>query len=99
MRSRTIDLTTYTLLALTAGVCFILPTHLIRSASADPFANGNVVRLPGVIRDFHKTSPDLAVVPSAGNGHYAGNIGWGLNNNGKPTFVGGGTHINRLDQL
>ena len=90
----TTTILTYGLLTLAGITSFILPEHLtVEHASADPLTPPDVVYLPGTIRDFHKTSADLNVAPSAGNGHYAGNISLALSNSKRPVFIGGGYKV------
>ena len=88
----TTTVVTYCLLAATAGVSFLLPDHLgVRQASAA--GSGNTIRLPGIVRDFHKTNAEFAIAPSGGNGHYAGNISPAVGSDGRPVFVGGGYKV------
>jgi fibro-slime domain-containing protein len=49
--------------------------------------------LQGMIRDFKKANTTFSIPPSAGNGHYAGNIATDLDSDGRPVFVGGGFKV------
>lgn len=51
------------------------------------------VKLTGIARDFWADHPDFNVTPSAGYGHYAGNIALDLGADGRPIFVGGGYKV------
>ena len=83
---------TYCLLALAGTISFLLPDHLsVPKAAASP--PSSTVRLPGLVRDFHKTNAEFAIAPSGGNGHYAGNISMGLGSDGRPVFAGGGYKV------
>ncbi|MCI0676164.1 MAG: fibro-slime domain-containing protein [Phycisphaerales bacterium] len=66
----------------------LLPAGLgVQEAVAD------TLRVPGVIRDFHKSDAAYTAAPSAGNGHYAGNIAQTLGNDNRPVFTGAGYKV------
>lgn len=54
--------------------------------------------IDGMVRDFRAAHlpgghPDFGVLPDGGMGHYMGNIGATLDEEGKPVFVGGGARV------
>jgi fibro-slime domain-containing protein len=83
---------TYSALGAAAAVAIALPgsirTSVARPAPPPPAPAENV-DLPAVIRDFRRDHPDFDVIPSAGYGHYAGNIGEEIGASGRPVFGDG----------
>ncbi|MEM7229813.1 MAG: hypothetical protein AAF432_13460, partial [Planctomycetota bacterium] len=78
--------------SLLAG-CLIPTTLVVASDSPD------TIELTGVVRDFReRTDPhghtDFERKPSAGFGHYVGNIAYQLGDDGKPVFTGNGQKVN-----
>ncbi|MCI0674843.1 MAG: fibro-slime domain-containing protein [Phycisphaerales bacterium] len=57
-------------------------------------AAADTVRIMGTVRDFRRGNSNFNFAPSAGNGHYAGNIAHALSAQNRPTFVGGGFKVN-----
>ncbi len=55
----------------------------------------DTITVTGIVRDFLPGHPDFEVTPSNGYGHYRGNIGSELDDDGKPVFVGGGYKVSR----
>jgi fibro-slime domain-containing protein len=82
-------------------------TSLFCTAGALASESGNTseedpesVVLTGIIRDFNEKTaenghPDFENRPSSGFGHYVGNIGLQLNEEGKPVFTGNGRKLKR----
>ncbi|MCI0365682.1 MAG: fibro-slime domain-containing protein [Phycisphaerales bacterium] len=82
---------TYCLLAMGgAGSTILHPELAIPSAAAQ---SGDTVLVSGTVRDFHRSDARFAVAPSAGNGHYAGNISFTLGPDAKPIFTGAGFKV------
>jgi fibro-slime domain-containing protein len=77
-----------------AGISLLLPPG-VAAVSARTSGSPDTILLPGVVRDFHKDNPDLNVAPSAGKGHYAGNIAFGLGSDGRPVFVNAGYKVTK----
>ncbi|MCH7849793.1 MAG: fibro-slime domain-containing protein, partial [Planctomycetes bacterium] len=55
----------------------------------------DTITVAGIVRDFLPGHRDFEVTPSDGYGHYMGNIGTELDDDGKPVFVGGGYKVSR----
>jgi len=73
-----------------------LPVHAQDSAAEDD--GPEIIELTGVVRDFREGTdagghPDFERRPSAGFGHYAGNVAAILGEDGKPVFTGEGQRI------
>ncbi len=90
MKSKTITTVfTYGLLACAGILSFTLPSGLsVRSTQAFTGSTAPTYRIAGAVRDFKNDHPDFGVAPSAGNGHYAGNVHAMLNSHGRPEFIG-----------
>jgi fibro-slime domain-containing protein len=75
----------------------LLPSAALAQASGlgdEP----EVIELTGVVRDFHERThpeghPDFEKKPDAGFGHYVGNVGLLLDQEGKPVFTGNGFKV------
>ena len=76
---------------------------MLSSANASPYQTQDgapeEIRLGGIIRDFRERNaqgghPDFERQPDHGFGHYAGNIGSLLGDDGKPVFTGNGYKVN-----
>ncbi|MCI0365775.1 MAG: fibro-slime domain-containing protein [Phycisphaerales bacterium] len=90
MRSNRITtLTTITLLAVAGTAPFLMPDGIIAQAQGSP----NTFPLKGVLRDFRRTNTNFNVVPSGGNGHYAGNVMEDLSSSGRPLYEGDGFKV------
>ncbi len=61
--------------------------------AAAPLPELEPIKLTGIVRDFRQGHVDFDVVPQGGYGHYAGNIGLNLGDDGRPVFVGGGYRV------
>lgn len=96
MLSRTRVVSMSAAVALAAGTAFLSSSEAAPAPDREE-APESVV-LTGVVRDFKEVSkpgghPDFEVTPSAGFGHYAGNVAPDLGPDGKPVFVGGGHKV------
>ena len=88
------NLTCYSLLSAAAAISFLLPERLVVEQTIAAPAAGDTIVVPAVVRDFRKSNASIATAPSAGNGHYAGNISQMLASNDRPAFMGGGYKVN-----
>ncbi len=94
MRSpRATTVLTYGILSLAGVFSFSLPESLVSTSIGVVQAPPDEIRLAGTIRDFTAAHPDFDVVPAAGLGHYAGNVGVALGADGQPVFVGAGFRV------
>ena len=94
MRSpRATTVLTYGILSLAGVFSFSLPESLVSTSIGVVQAPPDEIRLAGTIRDFTAAHPDFDVVPAAGLGHYAGNVGLALGADGHPVFVGNGFRV------
>jgi fibro-slime domain-containing protein len=67
---------------------------LTEPALAPPGGNpADTIELTGIVRDFLPSHPDFDVVPPEGYGHYMWNIATGMNDDGRPAYVGGGYKV------
>jgi fibro-slime domain-containing protein len=77
----------------------LVPAGLVLAAPDGEDDAPEIIELTGVVRDFRETSdqqghPDFEVKPSAGFGHYAGNVALQLGDDGKPVYSGAGRIVN-----
>ncbi|MCH7766999.1 MAG: hypothetical protein IH916_10620, partial [Acidobacteria bacterium] len=81
-----------------AGIALMV----LAPANAAPFQSPDdppdEIRLGGIVRDFRERTvpgghPDFERQPDHGFGHYAGNIGLLLSDDGKPVFTGNGYKV------
>ncbi|MEE9295516.1 MAG: fibro-slime domain-containing protein [Phycisphaerae bacterium] len=94
MRSpRATTVLTYGILSLAGVFSFSLPESLVPTSTGVVQAPPDEIRLAGTIRDFMISHPDFDVIPAAGLGHYAGNVGLALGADGHPVFVGNGFRV------
>ncbi len=94
MRSpRVTTVLTYGILSLAGIFSFSLPVSLVPTSIGVVQAPPDEIRLAGTIRDFMISHPDFDVIPAAGLGHYAGNVGLDLGADGHPVFVGNGFRV------
>ena len=68
----------------------LLPGGTAFAAAAAP---PPYIQVTGIVRDFSRNHPDFAVVPAAGYGHFAGNIGLNAGADDRPVFVAGGFKV------
>jgi fibro-slime domain-containing protein len=59
-------------------------------AASAPAQAGDTLTLHGTARDFTNAHVDFSVIPSAGFGHYAGNVGMSLDGDACPVFENSG---------
>jgi hypothetical protein len=85
----TTTITTAALLAMAGTVPFFMPDGLTVQAQGAP----NTFAFKGVLRDFRRTNTNFAVIPSGGNGHYAGNVMEDLSSSGRPEYEGDGFKV------
>ncbi len=90
---KTAVITTYGLLCTAGAISFMLPDTLTvpSSLGAAPPAS---ITLTGIMRDFKESHIDFGIVPSDGNGHYAGNHAeWLSTGTQRPLYKGGGFKV------
>ena len=80
-----------------AGVAAFVSTPVLFADGEEPPAT---LTLEGKVRDFHERThaeghPDFEQTPSAGFGHYSGNVGIMLGEDGTPQFTGNGFKVTR----
>ncbi|MCA9292529.1 MAG: fibro-slime domain-containing protein [Phycisphaerales bacterium] len=94
--------------AASLGLCLLaVPSFAGRESTSDDGSLGGSpvqqgpesVVLTGIVRDFNERSvagghTDFEQVPSAGFGHYMGNVATRLDADGKPVFTGAGFKVN-----
>ena len=79
---------------LVAGtISLLLPEHESMPGAYAQVAP-DTIRLPGMVRDFQASHADFDVLPSAGYGHYAGNVNVWLNSSKQPALSGWGFKVN-----
>ena len=94
MRSpRATTVLTYGVLSLAGVFSFSLPDSLVPTIIGVVQAPPDTIELAGIIHDFTVAHPDFDVIPAAGLGHYAGNVGLDLGADGHPVFVGNGFRV------
>lgn len=92
MSTRLLSTDIVALAVLTGAASLMLPGNLgVASGHAQDPA---FVHLPGVVRDFQSSHVDFDVTPTAGYGHYAGNVGFYLNGDRRPVLTGNGYRVN-----
>jgi hypothetical protein len=90
-RVRATNAIAWGLLGAAAVANFVLPTGL-QVSTATASGGPATIRITGVVRDFRATHPDMAVIPTNGWGHYAGNVDL-LFAAGRPTLAPGGFRV------
>ena len=94
MRSpRATTVLTYGILSLAGVFSFSLPNSLVPTSIGVVQAPPDTIELAGIIHDFTQGHADFDVIPAAGLGHYAGNVGLDLGADGRPVFVGAGFRV------
>lgn len=98
IKHRTVNLT----LALTAGTIALaagtIATAQTSGSTSEDGAMPDTLTLTGIVRDFKERSvsgghTDFEFQPTAGFGHYMGNVAEALDEDGKPAFQGSGYKV------